>query len=120
MENRQDRHIVLEVIAPVFKLQVGEHTYSLCYDATAVSTFFGATEINALFEPIGKNPLHHVVLVWSGLRTHHPDLQIEEVSSWYTPANAKYLMETVFKALHEQTRGWNHEEAEANPNPPSA
>lgn len=120
MENPQNRHIVLDVIAPVFTLQVGEVTYSMCYDASAISHFFKATEINALFEPVGKNPLQHVMLIWSGLTTHHPDLSIEEVFSWYNQATAKGLMEIVFRALHEQTRGWNHEEAEDKPNPPSA
>lgn len=120
MSNRKNRHIVLEIVAPVFELQVGEETYSLCYDVTAISTFFGATEINPIFEPIGQNPLHHVMLIWAGLRTHHPDLEVQDVSAWFTPKNTPKLMEFAFKALHEQTLGMNPEEADGPADPPSA
>lgn len=57
--------------------------YRLFYNFAATLTFYKATGINPVIEPLGNDPLNAAALLWVGLLHYQPEIELAIVQSWF-------------------------------------
>ena len=98
MQEALGKKIAIDSSLPEFIFQTDGKDLSLRYDFGALRAFEKLTGVNPLIENFTITSANVDAFIWAGLHRNHPEVTLEQVQKWVTPATFRPLLGLVADA----------------------